>query len=306
MSDFLDNLIGRSYGLKPVAQPRLASRFEPVPGNPLLIQDQEPALESEEFSTAENEREPRAGLAAATRETDAAQSIKKSQGEEETPRDSTRRESRARTNSVADEGQRPPVEISFEMEDSAPSSDAARLSASLQTSHPQTADERRAEQKPSSSSLENKAAEQAGAANLERVGARESFAPPEQHGINAQAERNLEETSFVGEERPASNISSTGQRTRELASRTVAPTRVSAQSNVNESVEQAPSVSLESPSREAAESLQPTIRVTIGRIDVRAVMPDAKQAQHRSAPARKAHGPLSLEEYLKQRNGGER
>jgi hypothetical protein len=46
---------------------------------------------------------------------------------------------------------------------------------------------------------------------------------------------------------------------------------------------------------------EPTIRVTIGRIDVRAIMP-APPAR-RSAPAQKQTA-LSLEEYLKRRSGG--
>jgi hypothetical protein len=48
----------------------------------------------------------------------------------------------------------------------------------------------------------------------------------------------------------------------------------------------------------------PTIRVTVGRIEVRAIPPPARPAPH-SRPARS--GPmLSLEEYLKQRQGGQR
>ena len=47
----------------------------------------------------------------------------------------------------------------------------------------------------------------------------------------------------------------------------------------------------------------PVIRVTIGRIDVRAVLPPAPPAPRPAAPT----GPvLSLEEYLKQRDGGRR
>ena len=52
-----------------------------------------------------------------------------------------------------------------------------------------------------------------------------------------------------------------------------------------------------------AETAAPIIRVTIGRIDVRAVLPSAP-APTRKAPT--ASPVLSLDEYLKQRDGGQR
>lgn len=53
----------------------------------------------------------------------------------------------------------------------------------------------------------------------------------------------------------------------------------------------------------AAHAAAPTIKITIGRVDVRAVMPAAPAT--RPAPARP--GPsLSLEDYLQQREGGKR
>ena len=58
--------------------------------------------------------------------------------------------------------------------------------------------------------------------------------------------------------------------------------------------------------REAApESSAPTIRVTIGRIEVRAITPPPMPLAQRTTPARP--GPaLSLDDYLKQHNGGQR
>ncbi len=52
------------------------------------------------------------------------------------------------------------------------------------------------------------------------------------------------------------------------------------------------------------EKTGPTIRVTIGRIEVQAVMP-AKESAARTPPAR-PRALLSLDDYLKQRNGGQR
>ncbi len=48
--------------------------------------------------------------------------------------------------------------------------------------------------------------------------------------------------------------------------------------------------------------LAPTIRVTIGRIEVRAVMPQAPSLRQRVTPAPK----LTLDDYLRSRNGGRR
>jgi hypothetical protein len=49
-------------------------------------------------------------------------------------------------------------------------------------------------------------------------------------------------------------------------------------------------------------ALPPTIRITIGRVEVRAVVPPAPQAKPRSTHAPK----LPLDEYLRSRNGGRR
>jgi len=55
----------------------------------------------------------------------------------------------------------------------------------------------------------------------------------------------------------------------------------------------------------APESSEPAIRVTIGRIEVRAITPPPMPPAQRTAPARP--GPeLSLDDYLKQHNGGQR
>jgi hypothetical protein len=54
----------------------------------------------------------------------------------------------------------------------------------------------------------------------------------------------------------------------------------------------------------ARETLAPTIRISIGRIEVRAIMPSVE-----SMPRTKSSPPaprLTLEDYLKQRNEGKR
>jgi hypothetical protein len=72
--------------------------------------------------------------------------------------------------------------------------------------------------------------------------------------------------------------------------------------------ERAPDQERESPSSDRAavpppapEAAAPTIKITIGRVDVRAVM--SEQPSQRPTPERR-NPALSLEEYLKQRSGG--
>ena len=55
----------------------------------------------------------------------------------------------------------------------------------------------------------------------------------------------------------------------------------------------------------APEPPAPTIRVAIGRIEVRAITPPPTPPAQRTTPARPSPA-LSLDEYLKQRNGGQR
>jgi hypothetical protein len=79
------------------------------------------------------------------------------------------------------------------------------------------------------------------------------------------------------------------------------PTPVVAQPQITSSSEPPAPVSVEHVS---APDASPTIRVSIGRVEVRAIMPPAPPAP-RTRPERR--GPaLSLDEYLKRRNGGQR
>ena len=55
----------------------------------------------------------------------------------------------------------------------------------------------------------------------------------------------------------------------------------------------------------APEPPAPTIRVAIGRIEVRAIMPPPATPTRQTAPTT-PRPELSLDDYLKQRNGGQR
>jgi hypothetical protein len=66
---------------------------------------------------------------------------------------------------------------------------------------------------------------------------------------------------------------------------------------------QPPSNSRQSSRAEESETPEPIVRVSIGRIEVRAVFPEQPQRQPAPLPRSSA---LSLSEYLKQRDGGMR
>lgn len=98
------------------------------------------------------------------------------------------------------------------------------------------------------------------------------------------AKANLADESTLGERREL--IEATAQRA--LASR------------LARSALRRDSAQLQAPNDDAAPET-PTISVTIGRIDVRAIYP---QPQTQQAARRVHSGPMSLDEYLKQRSGG--
>lgn len=56
----------------------------------------------------------------------------------------------------------------------------------------------------------------------------------------------------------------------------------------------------------AEETSSPTIRITIGRVEVRAVTPDPPPEPAQPSPAARPEMGLSLEDYLRQHNGGRR
>lgn len=83
---------------------------------------------------------------------------------------------------------------------------------------------------------------------------------------------------------------------RPAVAETIAPKPIIAQARQNLSSNETSSTDNQSP------IVPPTIRVTIGRVEVRAVMPPAPQAKPRAMHAPK----LSLDDYLRTRNGGKR
>jgi hypothetical protein len=127
------------------------------------------------------------------------------------------------------------------------------------------------------------------------AGERESQSSPEQNiphvGVEQIASREIRQSQNI----PRTELSVI------KATRYLTPTTVIVQPHVTPYVEPKAPAPAEPT---AAPKPTPTIKVTIGRIEVRAIMPPAPPAP-RTKPART--GPtLSLEDYLKQRNEGRR
>lgn len=300
MSDFLNNLIARSYGLKPVAQPRLPSCFEPVANNAWADHtwadhSQAFPLESEEFVPQSDETKTDATYLQATHpqtihEPDAEQALKRSSGVEPQPSDSSPEGARIVARSIKTEWRQPDDGL---MADAANHSQPGEKASRAETARPSTQNLAQADRRAQVPSSINQAQRSEREAALET----DSTRPAAEPGFN--------EHHTIGDAPSPSNLSVNHQRNVDLKRRAVAPTKVALQSKESVEQQQVAPVSIKTPSGAVAESSPPNIRVTIGRIDVRAVVPDSKSTPN-PAPPCQTHVPLSLEEYLKRRNGGER
>lgn len=318
MSDFFNNLIARSYDLIPVARPRLASRFEPTPDASPLERSRIFALESEAFGETSEEVNPKARRA--ERELDSEQESKSSQAEETQPPPATTETQRVFVRQEKIERRPSQDELISDVASPLPSSgdddDAARPSTLSSARRPAQSDVQ--------SSFENEElhdlpAAQAASASFsarrdDEAAAIEQHAESasdtgvlRQSGLQGQTEQSIRASFESGETQPPDEISAGKQSGNERERRSIAPAKVSAQSDTKQNAETPAAAALSA--SETSDGASPVIRVTIGRIDVRAVMPDAR-AERRSAassaPARQMHAPLSLEDYLEQRNGGRR
>lgn len=247
MSDYLKNLAARTLDPSTVVQPRLASRFEPPPGEPGLVTDFEVETEFE-ASPAEPPVEARA----------------------ETPHApvTTRAESAPR---VPAEHSPPPV---FER----------RPEVSPHEQSPAPASERAPDPAPSQTFVNRETPRQT-AANVEvlKSAAREETAESVPAAVRAAA-------------RPSPEAAE--PQTTRSGPRVVEPRLLPAPK-----VSEAPQSRASFTPEPAHEDAAPTIRVTIGRVDVRAVAAGSKETKRAPAPPRPA---LTLEDYLRRRGGGSR
>jgi hypothetical protein len=273
MSDFLTNLAARGTNTLPMAQPRIAARFEPNGARPLMEPQQSPGIEIEEATEriAMPPRSPaprRAAPPIAEREESAARTERPA---ERIPTTETPRE-----NAIVQPVQtaRPPTSSPAVLPMQTPESPEASLTLSEAEASSQPV-RRSASMQPVVSPLHE----------TDRHAAQAEF-PAEQVGeTNVVQNTKTVQESRLGE--PA-----LPERERETPRvMVVGPPIVPAL---------APQFSF-APEPELSSS--PIIRVTIGRIDVRAVSAPAPAAPR---PAPKPASAQSLDAYLHERNGGSR
>jgi hypothetical protein len=267
MNDYLHNLVARTLQLAPVVRPRLPSLFEPMAAGQAV--NNSPPPETHEDGTAAG---PVPGVFRTTvRPPDKEPPVKFETGSQPTTgktiereagenRDASRR-AISRPGELARATPQIVAPLPFQMGPEAPS--IRRLIA--QVAQPQ----------------------------VPKNGAEASTSEPEANGSPPQSKFVTQQIASSGEE------SSRGRRdliettaTRARASRLTRPATQPSQTERFVAAHQADSV--------PAPDTTPTINVTIGRVDVRAVFP-----QPQAPPARRAHpAPMSLDDYLKQRSEG--
>jgi hypothetical protein len=313
MSNFFDNLIARSYNLKPVARPRLASRFEPRPGSLNLNQSQTPAPETEEF-----ERTSHAPAMNTTRIEGAPaplpeQSFNNSHAAKTEPPHSTQERDSLTARPHQTEWQEPHASTTQRDANSLPLNErGAEAGAFASTQNlssfdsqssvePPAHETRRARPVASGRSIVEG---EAGAASINQATELEREADlHESGGEHSREGQGSQDYRASVQAQSSAHVPAGNQRSDEGAGRRIVPAKVATRSNVKEGTA-APAL-VESSSLETPADA-PVIRVSIGRIDVRAVMTDSRGTRAPAPPARQAPQALSLEEYLKQRNGGGR
>lgn len=260
MGDFLKNLASRSLNLVPVVQPRLASRFEPLPFTGGFAF-------SASFEIAESERSDDDQTAAAqtrvqaptARVIEARQTAFAAQLPGMLPEEKE---------SAAGEATHlpPPERSSRQLSASAPAQPVKIASPTAHVPQPTAV---------STAGPASAAADIADRPQVNDAGVRDAFKNESEPALESRIRRVLaEQLKTRAEQEPTRGFSfSESPLASEVARR--------------EMPEQAP-----------------IIRVTIGRIDVRAITSPAPQESRRAAP--RPAPQLSLEDYLRQRSGGRR
>jgi hypothetical protein len=273
MNDYLDNLVAKSLGLAEVVAPRPMSLFEPAPSDAgPLVQDYYP-LEQDDAS----QRTP-AG-ASPMKDVAAPLASKDGSSEKEPP------EPRAARSDQPSQRHIQPVDRD------------ASLSAPLLIPHQPAADTgQRADHARSAAPVNQQPANrqiveghQAAPAHAPLRIVSQATTPAERRVTDAPEAGPL--TPAQGRAAPITTLSPSG-------AMLVAPASLRRADQESRSPLSG-SAAVPAPAPDAA---APTIKITIGRVDVRAVTPDKEAPRAREAERR--NPALTLEEYLKRRSGG--
>lgn len=294
MSDYLNNLLARTLNLAPVVQPRLASLFEPATPNggasnrPLFeaTTPGEAHAESEsspQFSPsvpAQTGQAPLHHLQTTLVLPTAPQQQKRSEGGEryESREDSSRHSLRPLSTVT------PPAPPLLTAQSAQTAPDVQRETSEIL--------------RPLSSSTQlparrDEAEERTGTPRASEANRGETW-----EGIEPKVRQVVSEelTSFRRAQTRASG-GAEAETPQQQSQASQSPVDVSRQDNGTKKSAHAFPVEIAEPS--------PTINVSIGRVDVRAIISQQPAASDQRPPAQKS-GTLSLDEYLKQRSGGRR
>jgi hypothetical protein len=308
MSDFLSQLADRALALPPLVRPRLPSIYEPPAAS--LLQD---SLEEHIEVRAEPSRtiEPAhdQALQSGDEQAEAKQATPRprAQGIDEKQRSEAvaqkpLREKIERKPAAAPERKmnpQPPVEQPVFTQQGAPPftpfPGESESAGEIETAEPKTPPHRIARKQK---------------LHLDRVpiaGARQPATPSEDtkaHSAKHLVESDLEIDARTTQKESAEPQFFSHESKHRVEKQAAQPVAVTVRSAQRPRSEQAtPTLPLTPARRDGRPSVSaPAIRVTIGRVEVRAVMPPMATPKSESPPAPK----LSLEDYLKQRNGGTR
>jgi hypothetical protein len=279
MSDYLDNLIAKSLGLAEVVEPRPTSLFEP------LISEAGPLVH--EYYSSEQDVAPRRTPANAAPVTEVAAPPASKDGQSEEAWAASRAAQSDRQSQLSVE---PPVQ-SIDLGVNRP---AAPLTPDppVAVESEQRADRARSTTPPT-----------------QHLG---NQRPPDQQMVDSNQAAPVHAPLLIAsqatipagpqvpgapEAEPSIPAQASGAPVRPSGAKLVAPLslRRADQERVSASQDRA---AIPTP---AADAAAPTIKITIGRVDVRAVTPDKESPRH-APPAR--NQALTLEEYLKRRSGG--
>ena len=265
MNDYLDNLVAKSLGLAEVVAPRPMSLFEPAqPDAGLLAPDQYSLEQDVAPRRTTAGLEPVIGVAAPP-------ASKDEPPEKASP---TRR---------AAQSDEPPQHLVQTVDR------GASLSAQLLIPHPSADVGQRADRARTVASV-----------NQQKIEGHQSAPVPAPLRIvshaTTPAERQVPDapeagpfTSAQGRGAPITPLSPSG-------AMLVAP------ASIRRADQEGGKASPDHAAVPATDSATPTIKITIGRVDVRAVTPDKESPRAREAERR--NPALTLEEYLKRRSGG--
>ena len=294
MSDYLKHLVARSLNRAPSMQPRLASRFEPLPlAAPLRVSETAPGRGQLDLEDDTRQLFPSEAHTPALRESRQRTANTSPHAHDVLPRSDGRSENRTHV----DAGQ-PPAASSLRLPDQSSPSHVFTPSPGRELAPPSSQANDEPARTPPAQTTEDA-----------RLRLKNEDDPPARrpHAPNESALEQSIPRIVAGEfeARDAQAVAEASPRSHARSGKLTRP----AVSPLSTVPLQASAATTREQADDSARTSQPIIRVTIGRIEVRAVTqpapPGQRDESRRATPAEVRPDPArSLREYLKQRSGG--